>query len=124
MKENWFQCLQQKKQKQCLEVNMVNNEKKVQNGASTKLKLVQYGIQLIIAKSEHFSKKTVPFLQDNYHDLLHCAFLRKLPGCVRNITVFCQHILRPIKSAIQIGCFGRYWLIRKTQISADISVYL
>jgi len=32
--------------------------------------------------------------------LLRCAFLRKLSGCVRNITAFCQHLLRPIKSAI------------------------
>jgi len=28
--------------------------------------------------------------------LLRCAFLRKLSGCVRNITAFCQHLLRPI----------------------------
>jgi len=34
-------------------------------------------------------------LQDN---CLHCAFLRKLCVCVRNITVFCQHIQRPMKS--------------------------
>jgi len=39
-------------------------------------------------------------LQDNFLDLVHCAFLRKLSGCVRNITVFCQHLLRPIKSAV------------------------
>jgi len=34
------------------------------------------------------------------HDLLRCAFLRKLSGCVRNITAFCQHLLRPIKSIV------------------------
>ena len=39
-------------------------------------------------------------LQDNCLDLLRCAFLRKLSGCVRNITVFCQLLLRPIISAV------------------------
>jgi len=39
-------------------------------------------------------------LQDNCLDLVHCAFLRKVSGCVRNITAFCQHLLKPIKSAI------------------------
>jgi len=29
-------------------------------------------------------------------DLLCCAFLRKFSGCMRNITAFCQHSLRPI----------------------------
>jgi len=32
-------------------------------------------------------------------DLLRCAFMRKLSGCVRNITAFCQHLLRLMKSA-------------------------
>jgi len=32
-------------------------------------------------------------LQDNCLDLVRCAFLRKLAACVRNITVFCQHLL-------------------------------
>jgi len=59
-------------------------------------------------------------LQDNCLDLLCCAFLSKLSGCVRNITAFCQCLLRPIKSAI----------LADTDISADyigqadISVYL
>jgi len=39
-------------------------------------------------------------LQDNCLDLVLCAFLRKLSGCVRNMTAFCQHLLRPIKSAV------------------------
>jgi len=39
-------------------------------------------------------------LQDNCLDLLHCTFLRKLSACVRNITAFCQHLLRPIISAV------------------------
>jgi len=39
-------------------------------------------------------------LQDNYLDLVRCASLRKLSTCVRNITAFCQHLLRPIKSAV------------------------
>jgi len=39
-------------------------------------------------------------LQDNYLDLLRCAFVRKLSGCVRNITAFCQLLLRPIISAV------------------------
>ena len=39
-------------------------------------------------------------LQDNCLDLLNCVFLRELPGCVRNITTFCQHLLRPKKLAV------------------------
>jgi len=39
-------------------------------------------------------------LQDNCLDFLDCAFLRKLSGCVRNITAFCQLLLRPIISAV------------------------
>ena len=35
-------------------------------------------------------------LQGNCLDLLCCAFLSKLSGCVRNMTAFCQHLLRPI----------------------------
>ena len=38
-------------------------------------------------------------LSDNCLDLLCCGFLRKLSGCVRNITAFCQLLLRPIISA-------------------------
>jgi len=53
-------------------------------------------------------------LQDNCLELFCCAFLYKLSACVRNITAFCQHLLRPIK----IICFGRYQYINKTQISA------
>jgi len=41
----------------------------------------------------------VALLQDNCRDLVHCAFLCKFSGCVRNITAFCQHPLRLIKSA-------------------------
>jgi len=56
--------------------------------------------------------------QDNCLDLVRCAFLHKLSGCMRNITAFCQHLLSPI---------NRY--IGKKQISARpiyiyISVYL
>ena len=63
-------------------------------------------------------------LQDNCFDLVRCAFLHKLSICVRNITAFCQHLLRPIFR------IGQYRYIGKTQISADyisqanISVYL
>jgi len=39
-------------------------------------------------------------LQDNCLHLVHCAFLHKLTACVRNITAFCQDLLRLIKSAI------------------------
>jgi len=39
-------------------------------------------------------------LQDNCLDLLRCAFLRKLSVCVRNITVFYQHLLSPLQSAV------------------------
>jgi len=56
-------------------------------------------------------------VQDNCLELVHCASLRKLSGCVRNITAFCQHLLRP------------FWLIpiyrQNPNIGqADISVYL
>ena len=39
-------------------------------------------------------------LQDNCLDLVRCAFWCKLSACMRNITAFCQHLLRPIISAI------------------------
>ena len=39
-------------------------------------------------------------LQDNCLDLVRCALLRKLSACVRNITAFCQHLLRPIILAV------------------------
>jgi len=42
----------------------------------------------------------VALLQGNCLDLVNCAFLRKLSACVRNITAFCQHLLRPIKSSV------------------------
>jgi len=77
----------------------VNNEKEGGTKRSMKLwrlKLVQYCIRLTIAKNETFSKTPVTFLQDNCLDLLRCAFLRKLSGCVRNITACCQHLPRLI----------------------------
>jgi len=37
-------------------------------------------------------------LEDHCLHLVHCAFLRKLFACVRNIAAFCQHLLKPIKS--------------------------
>ena len=39
-------------------------------------------------------------LQDNCLDLDRCAFLHKLSACVKSITALCQHLLRPIISAI------------------------
>jgi len=33
-------------------------------------------------------------------DLLRCAFLRKLSVCMRNVAVFCQHLLRPITAVL------------------------
>jgi len=39
-------------------------------------------------------------VQANCLDLVLCAFVRKLSGCVKNIMVFCQHPLRPIKLAV------------------------
>ena len=39
-------------------------------------------------------------LQGNCLELVHCVFLRKLSACMRNITVFCQHLLWLIKLAI------------------------
>jgi len=48
-----------------------------------------------------FMKTHLPALvQDNCLDLVRCASLCKLSGCVRNITAFCQHLLKPIKSAV------------------------
>ena len=49
-----------------------------------------------------FFMKTHPLalLQANCLDLVCCAFLRKLSACVRNITAFCQQLLRPMKSAV------------------------
>jgi len=44
----------------------------------------------------------VTLLQDNCLDLVHCGFLRK-SGCVRNITVFCQNLLKLITSAILVA---------------------
>jgi len=38
-------------------------------------------------------------LQDYCLDLLCCAFLSKLCGCVTNITAFSQHLLKQIISA-------------------------
>jgi len=73
----------------------MNNEKEEgitkQSIKLRRLKLVQSGIQLTIAQNENFSKAPVTFLQDNCLDLLCCAFLGKLSGCLRNITAFCQH---------------------------------
>ena len=42
-------------------------------------------------------------LQDNCLDLVCCDFLHKLSGCVRNITAFCQHLLRP--SAVLVNIY-------------------
>jgi len=42
----------------------------------------------------------VALLQDSCLDLVRSGFLHKLFGCIRNITAFCQHLLRPIKSVI------------------------
>jgi len=39
-------------------------------------------------------------LQDNCRDLVRCAFWHRSSSCVRNITAFHQHLLRPIKSAM------------------------
>ena len=35
-------------------------------------------------------------LQGNFLDLLCCAFLSKLSGCMRDLIAFCQHLLRLI----------------------------
>jgi len=41
------------------------------------------------------------------------CFLRKLSGCMRNITAFCQHLLRPIKSTVladtDVSMKLKYW---------------
>ena len=52
----------------------------------------------------HCLRKThmLALLQDNCLDLLHCAFLCKLSACLRNITAFCQDLLRPIISVVLV----------------------
>jgi len=54
-------------------------------------------------------------LQDKCLDLFCCAFLSKLSGCVRNITAFCQHLLRLIKLDVladtDISAKPKYWPI-------------
>jgi len=47
-----------------------------------------------------FMKPHLLALQDNCLDLLRCAFLHKLSGRVRNVTAFCQLLLRLIISAV------------------------
>ena len=53
-------------------------------------------------------------LQSDCLDLVHCV-LCKLSVCVRNITVFCQHLLRPIQLAVLADTDKlvklKYWLI-------------
>jgi len=53
-------------------------------------------------------------LQDNCLDLVRCVFLRKLFVCVRNITAFCQHLLRLIP----------IYMLVKSNYQPDISVCL
>jgi len=51
-------------------------------------------------------------LQDNCIDLVHCAFLHKLSGCVRNVTAFCQHLLTyGYIGETQIAAWLIYWSI-------------
>jgi len=52
-------------------------------------------------------------LQDNCLDLLCCAFSPKLSGCGRNVTAF----FSTPTEVDEIGYFGRYRYIGKTQIS-------
>ena len=58
-------------------------------------------------------KTHLALLQYNCFDLVCCASLPKLSGCMRNITVFSQHLLRPINSAIladaNISEKPKYW---------------
>ena len=44
-------------------------------------------------------------LQGNCLDLVHCTFLHKLSACMRNMTAFCQHLLRTIKSAVLAAAY-------------------
>ena len=56
-------------------------------------------------------------LQGNCLELFCCAFLHKLFGCMRNMTAFCQHLLKPI-------CFGPYWYICKTHFGLSLMATL
>ena len=59
-------------------------------------------------------------LQGNCLDLVRCASLRKLSACVRNITAFCEHHLRLIKSAV----LGDTDISPKPKYQVIISAYL
>jgi len=65
MRKNCLQCLQPKKQKQCLKVE--NGEQRKEGSTKehqvkkVKVSAVQCCIQLIIAKNENFSKTLVTF---------------------------------------------------------------
>jgi len=50
-------------------------------------------------------------LQDNCLDLVHCAFFRKLSGCMRNITAFYQHLLQAdfVLVDTDISVKAKYW---------------
>jgi len=59
-------------------------------------------------------------LQNICLDLVCYAFLRKLSGYMKNITTFCQHLLRPIKSVILADAD----ILVKPKYRPDLSVYL
>ena len=58
------------------------------------------------------------WLQDKCLDLVCCAFFCKLSTCMRNITAFCQHLLRLIKSVIlantNLSVKPKYWPIYRS----------
>jgi len=68
--------------------------------------------------------RLLALLQGTCLDLVCCSFMRKLSACLQNIAAFCQHLLRPIKSAIladtDILVKPKYQPISQ----GDISVYL
>jgi len=67
-----------------------------------------------------YENALLALLQDICRDLVRCTFLRKLSACVRNITVFWQHLLSPIISAKMADND----ISVKPKYRPDISVYL
>jgi len=74
-------------------INLINNDAFVSAATGDACSMVHL---ICLFMKTHL----LALLQDNCSDLVRCAFLRKLSACVRNITAFCQHLLRPIQSAV------------------------
>jgi len=83
-------------------INLINDDAFVSAATADRCSMVH--LVCLFAKMH-----LLALLHDNCLDLVRCAFLSKLSRCVRNITAFCQHLLRPIKSAQQNPDIGRVY---------------